>query len=123
LAQIVDAAVINAGDGTREHPTQALLGALTIKRRRGRIAGQTVAICGDITHSRAARSNIHLVTTMGARIRVVGPPTLRWSIRSRRGSAGSWRLSVIQKRAYETADMPSILAGTIASRQVSTLTE
>jgi aspartate carbamoyltransferase catalytic subunit len=76
LAQKVDAAVINAGDGTHEHPTQALLDALTIRRRRGRIDGLTVAICGDILHSRVARSNIHLLTTMGARVRVVGPPTL-----------------------------------------------
>jgi aspartate carbamoyltransferase catalytic subunit len=76
LAQIVDAAVINAGDGTHEHPTQALLDALTIKRRKGRIAGLTVAICGDVTHSRVARSNIHLLTTMGCQVRVVGPPTL-----------------------------------------------
>ncbi len=76
LAQIVDAAVINAGDGTHEHPTQALLDALTIKRRKGRIAGLTVAICGDIAHSRVARSNIHLLTTMGCQVRVVGPPTL-----------------------------------------------
>ncbi|HET6609029.1 MAG TPA: aspartate carbamoyltransferase catalytic subunit [Rhodopila sp.] len=76
LAQKVDAAVINAGDGTHEHPTQALLDALTIKRRRGRIAGLTVAICGDIAHSRVARSNIHLLTTMGCEVRVVGPPTL-----------------------------------------------
>ena len=76
LAQIVDAAVINAGDGTHEHPTQALLDALTIKRRKGRIAGLIVAICGDIAHSRVARSNIHLLTTMGCQVRVVGPPTL-----------------------------------------------
>jgi aspartate carbamoyltransferase catalytic subunit len=76
LAQKVDAAVINAGDGTHEHPTQALLDALTIKRRKGRIAGLTVAICGDIAHSRVARSNIHLLTTMGCEVRVVGPPTL-----------------------------------------------
>jgi aspartate carbamoyltransferase catalytic subunit len=76
LSQIVDAAVINAGDGTHEHPTQALLDALTIKRRKGRIAGLTVAICGDIAHSRVARSNIHLLTTMGCQVRVVGPPTL-----------------------------------------------
>src|SRR6478672_11805774 len=69
-------AVINAGDGTHEHPTQALLDALTIKRRKGRIAGLTVAICGDVTHSRVARSNIHLLTTMGCQVRVVGPPTL-----------------------------------------------
>jgi aspartate carbamoyltransferase catalytic subunit len=76
LAQKVDAAVINAGDGTHEHPTQALLDALTIRRRTGRIAGLVVAICGDIVHSRVARSNIHLLTTLGARVRVVGPPTL-----------------------------------------------
>ena len=76
LAQKVDAAVINAGDGTHEHPTQALLDALTIKRRKGRIEGLTIAICGDIMHSRVARSNIHLLTTMGCQVRVVGPPTL-----------------------------------------------
>jgi aspartate carbamoyltransferase catalytic subunit len=76
LAQKVDAAVINAGDGTHEHPTQALLDALTIKRRKGRIGGLTIAICGDIAHSRVARSNIHLLTTMGCEVRVVGPPTL-----------------------------------------------
>jgi aspartate carbamoyltransferase catalytic subunit len=76
LAQKVDAAVINAGDGTHEHPTQALLDALTIRRHKGRLEGMTVAICGDILHSRVARSNIHLLTTMGSRVRVVGPPTL-----------------------------------------------
>src|SRR5579859_6667013 len=76
LAQIVDAAVINAGDGTHEHPTQALLDALTIKRRKGRIAGLIVAICGDIMHSRVARSNIHLLATLGCQVRVIGPPTL-----------------------------------------------
>jgi aspartate carbamoyltransferase catalytic subunit len=76
LAQKVDAAVINAGDGTHEHPTQALLDALTIRRRKGALDGLTVAICGDVLHSRVARSNIHLLTTMGSRVRVVGPPTL-----------------------------------------------
>ncbi len=76
LSQKVACAVINAGDGSHEHPTQALLDALTIRRRRGHIGGLTVAICGDIAHSRVARSNIHLLTTMGARVRVVGPPTL-----------------------------------------------
>ncbi len=76
LAQKVDAAVINAGDGLHEHPTQALLDALTIRRRKGRLQGLTVAICGDILHSRVARSNIHLLTTMGSRVRIVGPPTL-----------------------------------------------
>ncbi len=76
LAQKVNCAVINAGDGRHEHPTQALLDALTIRRRKGRIEGLTVAICGDILHSRVARSNIHLLNAMGARVRVVAPPTL-----------------------------------------------
>jgi aspartate carbamoyltransferase catalytic subunit len=68
--------VINAGDGSHEHPTQALLDALTIRRRLGRIEGLIVAICGDILHSRVARSNILLLNTMGARVRVIAPPTL-----------------------------------------------
>ncbi|NKC32786.1 aspartate carbamoyltransferase catalytic subunit [Falsiroseomonas selenitidurans] len=76
LAQKVDAAVINAGDGTHEHPTQALLDALTIRRRKGSLEGLTVAICGDVLHSRVARSNIHLLLAMNSRVRVVGPPTL-----------------------------------------------
>tara|TARA_Y100001960_G_scaffold332898_1_gene435426 strand:- start:112 stop:1089 length:978 start_codon:yes stop_codon:yes gene_type:complete len=76
LAQKVDCAVINAGDGSHEHPTQALLDALTIRRRRGHLDGLIVAICGDILHSRVARSNIQLLITMGARVRVVAPPTL-----------------------------------------------
>ena len=76
LAQKVGAAVINAGDGTHEHPTQALLDALTIRRRLGRLRGLTVAICGDVAHSRVARSNIHLLANFGNRVRVVGPPTL-----------------------------------------------
>ena len=76
LAQKVSSAVINAGDGTHEHPTQALLDALTLRRRRGTLEGLQIAICGDVLHSRVARSNIHLLTTMGGRVRVVGPPTL-----------------------------------------------
>ncbi len=76
LSQKVDGAVINAGDGRHEHPTQALLDALTIRRRLGRLAGLTIAICGDILHSRVARSNIHLLTKMGAAVRVIAPPTL-----------------------------------------------
>ena len=68
--------MINAGDGSHEHPTQALLDALTIRRRKGRIRGLAVAICGDILHSRVARSNISLLNTMGAKVRVVAPPTL-----------------------------------------------
>jgi len=76
LSQKVDAAVINAGDGTHEHPTQALLDALTIRRRKGTLENLTVAICGDVLHSRVARSNIHLLLAMNCRVRVVGPPTL-----------------------------------------------
>jgi aspartate carbamoyltransferase catalytic subunit len=76
LAQKVGAAVINAGDGTHEHPTQALLDALTIRRRKGRLEGLRVAICGDVAHSRVARSNIHLLLAMGSTVRLVGPPTL-----------------------------------------------
>ena len=76
LSQKVQAHVINAGDGAHEHPTQALLDALTIRRRLGRIAGLEVAICGDIAHSRVARSNILLLQAMGARVRVVAPATL-----------------------------------------------
>ena len=76
LAQKVSCSVINAGDGSHEHPTQALLDALTIRRRRGRIAGLRVAICGDILHSRVARSNMQLLNIMGAQIRVVAPNTL-----------------------------------------------
>jgi aspartate carbamoyltransferase catalytic subunit len=76
LSEKVNCAVINGGDGTHEHPTQALLDALAIRRRKGRLMGLTVAICGDILHSRVARSNIHLLNVMGARVRVIGPPTL-----------------------------------------------
>ena len=76
LAQKVDCSVINAGDGAHQHPTQALLDALTIRRAKGRIAGLTVAICGDIVHSRVARSNINVLNTMGARVRIVAPSTL-----------------------------------------------
>jgi len=76
LSEKVNCAVINAGDGSHEHPTQALLDALTIRRRRGKIEGLVVAICGDIAHSRVARSNIHLLNTMGARVRLIAPKTL-----------------------------------------------
>nr|CAM75077.1 aspartate carbamoyltransferase [Magnetospirillum gryphiswaldense MSR-1] len=76
LSEKVNCSVINAGDGAHEHPTQALLDALTIRRRKGTIAGLRVAICGDVLHSRVARSNIHLLNTMGAEVRLVGPRTL-----------------------------------------------
>ncbi len=76
LARKVDCSVVNAGDGAHEHPTQALLDALTIRRNKGRIEGLIVAICGDILHSRVARSNIILLARMGARVRVVAPSAL-----------------------------------------------
>ncbi|MFY8112756.1 MAG: aspartate carbamoyltransferase catalytic subunit [Rhabdaerophilum sp.] len=76
LARKVDCSVVNAGDGAHEHPTQALLDALTIRRNKGRIEGLVVAICGDIAHSRVARSNIICLQALGARVRLCGPPTL-----------------------------------------------
>ncbi|MBP5856897.1 aspartate carbamoyltransferase catalytic subunit [Marivibrio halodurans] len=85
LAEKVAGAVINAGDGRHEHPTQALLDALTIRRRIGHLDNLTVAICGDIAHSRVARSNIHLLQIMGARVRVIAPPTLLPSAIDRMG--------------------------------------
>jgi aspartate carbamoyltransferase catalytic subunit len=76
LAGKIRAAVVNAGDGAHEHPTQALLDCSTIRKHKGRIAGLEVAICGDIRHSRVARSNIWALTKLGARVRVAGPRTL-----------------------------------------------
>lgn len=76
LSQKVKCSVINAGDGSHEHPTQALLDALTIRRKKRKLEGLTVAICGDILHSRVARSNILLLNTMGAKVRIIAPPTL-----------------------------------------------
>jgi aspartate carbamoyltransferase catalytic subunit len=86
LASKVNCAVLNAGDGRHEHPTQALLDALTIRRRKGRLSRLVVAICGDIAHSRVARSNIFLLGRMENRVRVIAPPTLlpaaidRWGV-------------------------------------------
>jgi aspartate carbamoyltransferase catalytic subunit len=76
LAKICSASIVNAGDGAHEHPTQALLDALTIRERKGRIAGLNVAIIGDMLHSRVARSNIHLLTKLGATVRIAGPGTM-----------------------------------------------
>ena len=76
LSRKVDCAVINAGDGKHEHPTQALLDAFTIRSRLGAVEGLTVAICGDVLHSRVARSNVALLTLLGAQVRLIGPPTL-----------------------------------------------
>jgi aspartate carbamoyltransferase catalytic subunit len=76
LATWIDGIVINAGDGTHEHPTQALLDAYTMRSRLGRLAGLTVAIVGDVLHSRVARSNVLLLSRLGAKVVLVGPPTL-----------------------------------------------
>ena len=76
LADKLDASIINAGDGTNEHPTQALLDAYTIRERKGRVEGLKVAIVGDIMHSRVAKSNIYCLKKLGAKVRLIGPPTL-----------------------------------------------
>ncbi len=76
LAQKVGCAVVNAGDGRHEHPTQALLDLLSLRRAFGNVGGLPIAICGDIAHSRVARSNVALLSLMGARVRLIGPPTL-----------------------------------------------
>jgi aspartate carbamoyltransferase catalytic subunit len=76
LSRMVDASIINGGDGAHEHPTQALLDAFTIREHKGRIQGLQVAIVGDIMHSRVARSNTHLLTRLGAHVRIAGPRTL-----------------------------------------------
>ena len=99
LAQKVGCSVVNAGDGQHEHPTQALLDALSIKNAFGRIDGLTVAICGDVAHSRVARSNVIMLSMLGANVRLVGPPTLipgsadRWGVEvhhdMRKGIAGA----------------------------------
>ena len=87
LAQKVTCSVVNAGDGQHEHPTQALLDMLSMRRAFGRIAGLRVAICGDILHSRVARSNVGLLQMMGAEVRLVGPPTLMPAAADRWGAA------------------------------------
>src|SRR5262249_43821538 len=76
LAEMVKSSIVNAGDGAHEHPSQALLDAFTIREKKGRIAGLQVAIIGDILHSRVARSNTHLLTKLGAHVRIAGPRTL-----------------------------------------------
>ena len=105
LAQKVNCAVLNAGDGRHEHPTQALLDALTIRRAKGRLHRLTVAICGDIAHSRVARSNILLLGKMESRIRLVGPPTLMPS------GAADWGVEVCtdMKEGLKDADVVMML--------------
>ncbi len=103
LAEKVTCSVLNAGDGRHEHPTQALLDALTIRRAKGRLHRLTVAICGDISHSRVARSNIHLLGKMESRVRLVGPPTLMPS------GAGDWGVEVTDDMAEGLADADVVM--------------
>ena len=105
LAEKVNCSVINAGDGAHEHPTQALLDALTIRRRKGRLSRLTVAICGDILHSRVARSNIALLDRLENRVRVIAPPTLLPADIDR------WRVEVFHdmNRGLEGADVVMML--------------
>ncbi len=119
IAEKLGCPVINAGDGRHEHPTQALLDALTIQRRKGRVEGLVVAICGDILHSRVARSNFYLLSALGAEVRAVAPPTLmpqglealgvKPHTRMREGLAGADVVMMLrlQKERMEGALVPS----------------
>lgn len=98
IARWVDCHVVNAGDGTHEHPTQALLDAYTLRSRLGDLDGRHVAVVGDITHSRVARSNVLLLTTLGARVTLVAPPTLMPS------GVGSWPCDI-------SWDLDAVLSG------------
>ncbi|MXQ09308.1 aspartate carbamoyltransferase catalytic subunit [Alphaproteobacteria bacterium GH1-50] len=103
LSEKVNCAVLNAGDGRHEHPTQALLDALTIRRAKGRLHRLTVAICGDIAHSRVARSNIWLLGKMESRIRLVGPATLMPS------GAADWGVEVTDNMAEGLRDADVVM--------------
>ena len=95
VSEWVDAAVVNAGDGTHEHPTQALLDAYTLQRRLGSLEGRHVVIVGDLTHSRVFRSNVQCLTKLGARVTVVAPPTLMPS------GIGSWSATAGFETSYD----------------------
>ena len=105
LARKVGCSVINAGDGAHEHPTQALLDALTIRRRKGRLEGLVVAICGDILHSRVARSNLLLLHAMGAQVRLCGPSTLLPPAADRLGAS----VHTSMREALDGADVVMML--------------
>jgi aspartate carbamoyltransferase catalytic subunit len=105
LARICRSAIINAGDGMHEHPTQALLDAFTIRERKGRLSGLKVAIVGDLLHSRVLRSNIHLLTKMGADVWLCGPPTLVPTEVARFGV----RVTHVVAEAVEDADVVMLL--------------
>ncbi len=103
LSQKVGCAVVNAGDGRHEHPTQALLDLLSLRRAFGDVGGLTVAICGDIAHSRVARSNVALLSMMGARVRLIGPPTLV------PGDADRWGCEVFHDMKEGLADCDVVM--------------
>jgi len=109
LARICRAAVINAGDGAHEHPTQALLDALTIRQHKQRLQGLNVAILGDILHSRVARSNIHLLTKLGASVRVAGPGTLVPSEFDTIAEQGELKVASRIEEAIDGADVVIVL--------------
>jgi aspartate carbamoyltransferase catalytic subunit len=92
ISKVVKQSVINAGDGAHEHPTQALLDLMTIRSKKGKIAGLKVAICGDVAHSRVARSNIHALTKMGATVVVAGPATMMPRYIEQMGVAACYKL-------------------------------
>ncbi|HJQ99650.1 MAG TPA: aspartate carbamoyltransferase catalytic subunit [Candidatus Polarisedimenticolaceae bacterium] len=105
LARYAQAAIVNAGDGAHEHPTQALLDAFTIRQSKGKLEGLRVAIVGDILHSRVARSNVLLLAKMGAEVTVCGPPTLLPPGIERLGAKATWRM----EEAVEGADVVMML--------------
>jgi aspartate carbamoyltransferase catalytic subunit len=110
IAEWVDCPVVNAGDGTHEHPTQALLDAYTLRVRLGELADRHVAIVGDITHSRVARSNVLLLRTLGARVTLVAPPTLMPSGVATWPCETSWDLdAVLTGKAYGDVDAVMML--------------
>ena len=111
LARICRTSIVNAGDGAHEHPTQALLDALTIREHKGQIEGLEVAIIGDIAHSRVARSNLHLLTKLGANVRVFGPPTLIPPAFDRlaENRSGSVRVANSMEDALKDADVVMML--------------
>jgi aspartate carbamoyltransferase catalytic subunit len=107
VAKRLEIPVLNAGDGTHEHPTQALLDALTIRDRKGGLEGWNVTILGDILHSRVARSNIHLLTKFGARITLCGPAM--WVPRELENMAPGLRVTTRIEEALEGADVVMVL--------------
>jgi aspartate carbamoyltransferase catalytic subunit len=107
IAERVDVPVLNAGDGMHEHPTQALLDALTIRDRKGKLEGWNITILGDIIHSRVARSNIHLLSKFGARITLCGPPM--WVPREFEAMAPNVRRTTCVEEALRDADIVMVL--------------